>query len=64
MPHTAFAVDVCQTLPQGGRGIGANPISASIQTTERSLWSKQDLIQAVNERVKIKLARDEGVPKD
>jgi integrase len=31
---------------------------ASIQTTERYLGSKQDLVQAVNDRVKIRLDRD------
>jgi hypothetical protein len=31
---------------------------ASIQTTERCLGNKQDLVQAVNDRVKIRLERD------
>ena len=31
---------------------------ASIQTTERYLGTKQDLLQAVNDRVKIRVDRD------
>jgi integrase/recombinase XerD len=31
---------------------------ASVQTTERYLGTKQDLVQAVNDRVKIRLERE------
>ncbi|MDQ2841902.1 MAG: tyrosine-type recombinase/integrase [Acidobacteriota bacterium] len=52
------AADLRQIMPEGGRGFGTNTIAARPRlhpNPERYLGTKQDLVQAVNDRVKIRV---------
>jgi predicted trehalose synthase len=59
MPHAALAPNVREDVPGRRRRIGADPVATGpriVQTTERYLGTKQDLVHAPNDGIKLRVS--------